>query len=277
MKPYGLYEGDRSEFLAQFGLSTIGFCVPVPRQFDHFGVDLFVHFLRKVGLNVVSTGRVITVQVKSTDDLILVDNDEKRNCLYQSSSPFFVAVADKVNSSLSIYTTLLKWITYWTDRNANVCLIPGPKTDELPGGADAHNIFLGEPIVQLNFNHLEHPETKVATRQMLFNVMERWAKWDQKHIAWRDASLPFVACPGGYHTNELFSTAYGDIDFMTFADRAVLPAVEADLAAYLTGARGYYNKLLEHAPAANPADDQVLHERMHLIDAVLESLVGPEA
>src|ERR1700747_468467 len=119
MKPYGLYEGDRSEFLATFGLSTVGFCVPVPRQFDHFGVDLFVHLLRRVALNVVSSGRVISVQVKSTDELIPIDTDEKRNFLYQSSSPFFVAVADKINSRLSIYTTFLKWIAYWTDRNAN--------------------------------------------------------------------------------------------------------------------------------------------------------------
>lgn len=274
MKPYGLYEGDRSEFLAQFVLSTVGFCVPVTRQFDHFGVDLFMHLLRRIGLNVVSTGRVITVQVKSADDLILVNNDEKRNCLYQSSSPFFVAVADKANSQLSIYTTFLKWMAYWTDRKANVCLIPGPKTSDLPAGSDAHNIFLGEPIVQLKLSDLEHPNTKVATRQTLFNVLEQWAKWEQKHIAWKEANLPFIACPVAYQTNALFSTAYGDIDFLTFGDRAVLPAVEADLAAYLVGASGYYSRLLEDAPTANSSDDEALRERMKLIDAVLTSLVG---
>lgn len=259
-----------------FALSTIGHCVPVPRQFDHFGVDLFVHFLRRVGLNVVSTGRVVTMQVKSTDELILVDTPEKRDCLYQSSTPFYIAVINKAEATFSLYTTLLKWITYWTDRNAPLCLIPGPNNGELPAGAGTHHVFLGEPIVRFGLTELENAETKVESRQTLFNVLELWTKWEQKHIVWREANLPFVACPAGYHTNEPFNTAHGHVDFMSFPDRTVLPAVEADLVTYLTGIRGYYQKLLEHAPAANPADDAPIHQRMHLVDAVIAELVGPE-
>ena len=39
MKPIGFYEGDRSEYLAPYVLSALGFTVPVPRQSDAFGAD----------------------------------------------------------------------------------------------------------------------------------------------------------------------------------------------------------------------------------------------
>ena len=45
------YEGDRSEYLARFVLSCLGYCIPVPRESERFLVDylVYVHQRKKRG------------------------------------------------------------------------------------------------------------------------------------------------------------------------------------------------------------------------------------
>lgn len=269
MKPFGFHEGDRSEFLAQFAFSTIGYCVPVPRQFDRFGVDVIVHLFERVGANVAATGRAVALQVKSDANEILIDTKEMRDCLYATSLPFFLAVIDKAEWRLDVYTTFLRLLAYWSNPDATVRLVPGDKDARAFPEDGSTIVFLGKPIASVLLADLEAGATKVETRERLSRVVNHWARWEQRHLDWRDDGVPFVACPGQYETGVPFSTAYGDIDFLTVPDPGRLPAANNNFARVLTAVHGYYEQLLEHAHGLGDDARARLTERNHIIEALL--------
>ena len=108
LKPQGFHEGDRSEYLGQFALSTVGHWVPVPRQADHFGVDLYLQLFDEDGRNLRTTGMGCAFQLKSTNDDIHVDSTEKVMALQGLAYPLFIGVIDKSSGTITIFSTILR-------------------------------------------------------------------------------------------------------------------------------------------------------------------------
>lgn len=93
--PLGFYQGNRSEYLAIPALSKLGFVIPIPRQEDQFGVDFIVHLARLEANEFVPLGKCFGIQIKSSTEPLILDTEEKRKCLWDSSIPFFLGSTPK--------------------------------------------------------------------------------------------------------------------------------------------------------------------------------------
>jgi hypothetical protein len=200
MKAMGYHEGDRSDYMAQFAFSTVSYCTPVPRQYDRFGVDFYAHLARKVGRKLVATGRTISIQVKSSTQPILLNKPELRTCLYSQALPFFLAIIEKEDGIISIYTMYTRLIQFWTNRNSDVFIVPAPKPDVPPADGIAR-IYLGDPIYRRPLRDLEKKAVMIERRQELLRVLEFWARWEQLQLAWKEDNLPLVTWISQYETN----------------------------------------------------------------------------
>lgn len=203
MKPSNRHDGDRSEYLALFAFSTIGFCAEVPRQDDRFGVDFFVHLARKQGQNLVATGRAIAVQVKSAGTTMEINSVELRDCLYGPSLPYFLVEIDKATSRIRVFSLYNRIYQFWVNRDANVRirLEPWPAPGGAPAGVDPFDLFVGPPVFEASLSELDDGPGKVQKRAEFLAVIESWAKWEQLHLAWKEDQFPLIGLMKQYETN----------------------------------------------------------------------------
>lgn len=204
-KIYGYNEGDRSEFLAAFALSTIGFTVQVPRQADYFLVDFLVniHRSRKRGGSRVlePTGQTFAIQIKSNKKSIKVENESQRQAFFQSMTPFFIGVVDKKNGILSIYTTISRLLWSWTANERDLTLKFGSTWDRvlLP---DRESIGLGDPIIQIELAKLDSTTKAVKTNERdILNKVASWVKLESMVITSRLQGTPWIRLPYSIQTN----------------------------------------------------------------------------
>jgi hypothetical protein len=196
-------EGSRSEYLAQFALSTIGFIVPVPREEDYMLTDLFVHLHREVGSGsaraAVPLGQALAVQVKSSTEPLYLDAESLRT-VARSQIPWFIAVCDRAGSQLDVYQTI--------DRHFFRAFSGGTPVsfDERPASAealkDSKGLHLGPPIVSVSLAALEHEslDRRREARRSFGSVMATWAVADSINIASLAESSSWVARPSRYET-----------------------------------------------------------------------------
>lgn len=98
MKITNYHEGDRSEYLAEYALSTIGHCIKVPRQDDHFGTDFIVHLFTPDSLktNTLKPSGVIfifAIQIKSNLDPIVIKENDMDSWFKTFMMPFLIRKA----------------------------------------------------------------------------------------------------------------------------------------------------------------------------------------
>ena len=202
MKPSNRHNGDRSEYLALFAFSTIGYCAEVPRQDDRFSVDFFVHLARKQGQNLVATGRAISVQVKSAGTTMEISSAELRDCLYGPSLPFFLVDIDKPKSRIRVFSLYNRIYQFWANRDANVRIRLEPWPEDFPAnGADPVDLYVGPPVFEAALSELDDGAGKVQKRADFLAVMESWAKWEQLHLAWKEDRFPLIGLIKQYETN----------------------------------------------------------------------------
>ncbi len=131
--PNGFYQGNRSEYLAIPALSKLGFTIPVPRQEDHFGIDFIVHLANTANGVVAPTGKAFGIQIKSGNDSLAFDTQDKRDCLYGSSLPFFLGVVSRQDLTLTVYNTLNRLHFFWgLGREEGFSLVVDDKGDGIP-------------------------------------------------------------------------------------------------------------------------------------------------
>jgi len=178
MKGFGWHEGDRSEYLALFAFSTIGYCSSVPRQFDHFGVDFFAHLARWKDKTLVATGRAVCAQVKSSTDPVLLETPEHLKCLYEPSVPFFYVIIDKNEHTIRVHTTIDRLNAYWEGWSGRVWVIPDDK-ETVGTPAKAMNgdrfLYLRKPIYAKPLAMLEDDATKKTEPEQFLAVIDGWA------------------------------------------------------------------------------------------------------
>lgn len=210
MSIVGYYEGDRSEFLAAYVLSQLGFCVPVPRQFDRFLVDTFVQVFRTEDNVHRTTSLSCGFQVKSTTDNISIKGEHLREVFYRTGTPFFVAVVDKKQQTFAVYTTIQRFLFAWTPGEVDVTLVFDSAWPLLTGSETA--IPLGKPIVEISIPALDSPNAadSAAERRKL-RLIVLWIMLERMAIAWRQDQMPFVPMPKAIHTNERFD--WSDLDY----------------------------------------------------------------
>lgn len=118
-------EGTRSEYLAQYILSTFGTAIPVPHPEDS-GIDLYGTLGYRVGRRFHVSNHYL-IQIKSNNTPILYKGEEEVKWLLSHKNPFFIGIVNKAKGSLEIYQTLSISMLYAKININSITLIPESK------------------------------------------------------------------------------------------------------------------------------------------------------
>ena len=225
MKIYGYHEGDRSEYLAQFAFSTVGHCIPVPREADYFLTDLIVHLFSRDGKVLKVNGLEFGIQIKSDTKEVPITGADARCSFFRTLRPLLIGVIGKREGDLSVYTTIHRLRLAWTDLERDVKLTFSGGTDfNAPCQAGDTRFLLGEPIIKVRLDDLDHPD---STRRseicgLLWALLTSWVEFEVVAITGRRNFLPGVHLPLGYQTNQVFDAR--NLQFLPVHGRASLPS-----------------------------------------------------
>jgi len=182
--------GDRSEYLAVYLLSALGLVTQVPRQED-IGFDLICNLAEQES-KILSFRHHYAVSVKSASSptVVLDPPESKENdpeytshfdWLFHLELPLLLAVVDKKQQSLSLYSTLPAWFLY--HEKPKECgiieLVPRIKEDgnnpdvgqpedcgveAKAGGRRRYKVDLGFPIATINSKDLNDKEAMLLKK-----------------------------------------------------------------------------------------------------------------
>lgn len=249
-------EGDRSEYLAMFGLSRFAFVHPVPRQED-FGVVDFLCILAKAERRNVYPESAFYVQVKSTIEPVVFDADAIRWITHHMDHPLLLCFSNKTTGELTFYSCSRIWLALFLRAEPQqITLIPDTdgtseyyEMDEGPDRPTTFRIYLGAPIFRNDLTELER------NPDLAYSVIEPWIQVDTVNIARRNLGRIAVACIASWQTNvppsgSLFTRYYFGPNF-DIAEQYLAPMLTAlahnyrhhKLADKLTALRGFLSVL----------------------------------
>jgi hypothetical protein len=220
--------GDRSEYLAVFGLSRLAFIDPVPRQED-FGVLDLVCILASEDKGMVYPESAFFAQVKSSDDDIVVDADAIRWITHHMDQPLLVCLIDKSVPSVKLYSTARIWQPlFLTPEAAEIRLVlkGDPPSEPLERhGERKYTLHIGPPIVDMTLSELE---TNPAAAH---DVLRPWLQLDSQNIARRRMGRISASCFAEWTTNVPPELRYKNGYFMgpyySSAERDLAPVLTA--------------------------------------------------
>jgi len=218
------YQGNRSEYLAHYILSSLGVAVKVPHEEDT-GVD-FHCVLAKTLKPKLTFGASFVVQVKSLSEK---DNlryggpnghgghkVEELEWLFSQDVPLLIAIADKENHRLDLHPTSNMWSArnlagmpgeIWfrpgepADESANIPIPKRTAEDRLKGLGDSAlwTVPLGVPLVSLSVKDLEDDSKVSNCRRIL-----EWAlRMEQLNITYRNSGVHYSRWPHRIKTNDM--------------------------------------------------------------------------
>lgn len=191
VRSYSYREGDRNEYLAQFLLSGLGLCTPIPNQED-IGFD-FSCTLADQEMGVLSFGYPYLVSVKSASDAtvscmptaacIKVGSQRHIDWLFRQNLPIFLAAVDRDKVALKIYSMIPLWFIYYEGGTTCGSLKMVPRTDPndvhdvgRPNKSDEikdwpgmfhFEVDLGHPIAEIGIDTLKDKEALKAAKGRL--------------------------------------------------------------------------------------------------------------
>lgn len=142
VRSYSFREGDRSEYLAQFLLSAMGLCTPIPRQED-IGFD-FACSIADQESNLLTFGYPYLISIKSaskpsiliqpTKTAIQAGDHRHVEWLFRQEQPVFLGVVDKEAVTLRIFSLLPIWFLYYRGGPTIGSLSLNPRLDAAQTG-----------------------------------------------------------------------------------------------------------------------------------------------
>lgn len=197
--------GDRSEYLAAFGLSRFAYVHPAPRQEDFGVIDFFCVLIREDERKRLFPEGAFYVQVKSgAAHEITFDGDSLRWISHHMDHPLFLCFVDKEQQQLSLYSTSRMWPALFNRPNANsITFIPdshGPSghmewSSDTPDRVAAQ-IHLGPPLLRQSLAELE------TNHALAHEVLAPWLRADSANIARRRVGRIATRCLEGWQTNQ---------------------------------------------------------------------------
>lgn len=188
---FSFRQGDRSEYLAQYMLSSLGLAVKVPREED-VGIDFHCTLARMYGQRI-SYFAPFNVQVKSSTVSSIsyggIDNkgnwkEDSVRWLLNQRTPFFIAIVDKNTGKLDLFSTATRWFAvHGALIPCQITLKPyTPGIGEHIGNGTKSPIEvtpqngmepiswelpLGQPILSMNFDDAENQSFLLTNREQL--------------------------------------------------------------------------------------------------------------
>lgn len=203
-------EGTRSEYLAQFAFSCIGFVIPVPRQEDFMLTDLFVHLHSEIeGRGVkqlVPMGQAIAVQIKSNTEPIELTAAQLA-LVVKSEVPWFIAVCDRARSRLDVFSTIDRHFFYRFTESTSIRFDPRPL--DTKALRESVGINVGPPIISVHLDALEdfEIERRRTARAAFRAAVRSWAISDAINIAALREGASWVLRPQGVQPGEVFDAS----------------------------------------------------------------------
>jgi hypothetical protein len=183
---YDFRSGDRSEYMAVFGLSRVAFVTPVPRQEDFGVVDLRCVLAKKDGDSVYPKS-AFNVQVKSSKKDLNLDAGQIKWITTNMDCPLFLCISDKAETKLTLYSCSRLWLALFLRMiPARIKLRlddygPDPPYIFTQSGPEdiegKFEVFLGPPLLDLDITDLERDPS------IGFDVLNEWIQLDIGNIA----------------------------------------------------------------------------------------------
>jgi hypothetical protein len=194
---FGLHEGSRSEYLAQYAFASWGTAVAIPHQEDH-GIDLACTLMERVGRRYLARCPY-TVQVKSGLEPLAFEGEEEVRWLVEHPLPFYLCVVDKPSARLSIYHTFPRFLLWASGRRqARLQLVPLLATEGNCTGGIGNDIFWLAPILDFTVGEMLDDEFWRRARQ----IFGHWVEVENDNLTRIRAGLPRCRVPFSYRTNE---------------------------------------------------------------------------
>lgn len=193
-----LHEGSRSEIVADYLFSTFGTVTPVRRQ-DDFGIDLYCTLTEIKGQRAVVMD-YYSVQVKSTDDAWVFENDENIRWLVEYPTPLFMAVINKQDGVLSVYQTMPRFLIGFWDFPSRLELSPSSSDEgKCAQWSSGTQFSLSAPILRVSIADLLEKEKLARFRE----VLQFWVAVDRENCTLRRMGLLRFRMPQSYRVNEI--------------------------------------------------------------------------
>ena len=165
--------GDLAEQLGIYLLQSVSLVAPVPRTED-VGIDVVCTLISDYNQYSYLAEDSFYVQVKSNGVKEIEYSDIEVKWLTNLKLPFFVAVVDKNETKISLYTCkrLYDAIAMKKDRNSIRLILADSENDNIFDLVDGKetDIYLGMPIVEWSISDLMNNELNVKT--LFFNIMK---------------------------------------------------------------------------------------------------------
>lgn len=193
--------GDLAEQLGLYLLQSVALVAPVPRTED-IGIDVVCTLISEYDQYSYLAEDSFYVQIKSGSVREIEYSDVGVQWLTNLKLPLFVAVVDKAETKVSIYTCkrLYDAIALKKDRKEIKLILAENKNENIFDLVDEEqtDIFLGPPIVEWKLSNLMNEETKIKT--LFFNVMKEHIR-----IIHEAMELYTIGCGTSYvwKTNEM--------------------------------------------------------------------------
>lgn len=193
--------GDLAEQLGLYLLQSVALVAPVPRTED-IGIDVVCTLISEYGQYSYLAEDSFYVQIKSGSVREIEYSDVGVQWLTNLKLPLFVAVVDKAETKVSIYTCkrLYDAIALKKDRKEIKLILTENKNENIFDLVDEEqtDIFLGPPIVEWKLSNLMNEETKIKT--LFFYVMKEHIR-----IIHEAMELYTIGCGTSYvwKTNEM--------------------------------------------------------------------------
>lgn len=214
--------GDRSEYLAQYGLSRFSFVQPFLRQEDFGVVDfvctLMVDRTESDGQSYSYPENAFYVQVKSNTNPITYDEPATIWISKHMQLPLFFCIVNKKESGggeISLYSSSIMWeaLTLRPNASSITVLFDGTPDVKFPDG-DKDNgrldVQVGEPILQKNLDDLEgnpadsysaikpwvqNDMVNITNRNLGRVLTKRFKKWESNVAVQGEADFRYYRGP----------------------------------------------------------------------------------
>jgi hypothetical protein len=248
---FSFRQGDRSEYLAQYILSSFAISVPVPRQED-VGNDFHCSLLRRVGDNL-QPYLPFNIQIKSDCDALRrggikfggitnsgVWRKHEIENLCQTDTPFLIGIVNKEHQRLDLFTTIPRYFicVNWSGRGKprEVTLLPySPDVKSNLGNGEViefksegeeprfdWKLPIGQPIVSIGIDDAENQEKCEEIK----HVIEPYLRLDQDNAVFSRLGLgyfhwPLVIQPGQFSQQRGIGYTFGPVGNPAFNKQMV--------------------------------------------------------
>jgi hypothetical protein len=222
-----LYQGTRSEYLAQYVFSVFGTAALVPHEAD-YGLDLFCTRTRT------DRGRAepyayYAVQIKSTPDPWVFEGPGSVRWILQYPAPLLFCVVEKnlakKVAQFSVYQLIARFrAAVMPDQPEKLTPVPGEpgatdQTHRPAIGWDADGkMQMGPPILQFTLDQLYEDDMA----RLIGDVLDYWIVNDLRNILRQQMGMRAASGPPDYATNEVPPPS----GFGTFSMTVVSPEVQ---------------------------------------------------